>query len=122
MHIRSAILFAAIPHCAQHHLEPPAASGKATLRPGLGNLHPCGVNQKPLGYDEPADWYYPPTRQALGAALLMQCYATEAERVFRDDLATNRRNGRSLFGLTEALKRQSRMDGAALARTQFQTA
>src|SRR5208337_4997407 len=75
-----------------------------------------------LGYDEPADWYYPPTREALGAALLMNGQADEAEQVFRQDLRDNRRNGRSLFGLMEALKKQGKPDEAALIEPQFRAA
>lgn len=75
-----------------------------------------------LGYDEPADWYYPPTREALGAALLANGQPDEAERVFRQDLRDNRRNGRSLFGLMEALKQQGKADEAALLEPQFRAA
>jgi tetratricopeptide (TPR) repeat protein len=75
-----------------------------------------------LGYDEPADWYYPPTREALGAALIATGDAAAAERVFREDLRDNRRNGRSLFGLMEALKKQGKNDEAALIEPQFHVA
>jgi len=75
-----------------------------------------------LGYDEPADWYYPPTREALGAALLANGDADAAARVFREDLRDNRRNGRSLFGLMEALKKQGKSDEAALLEPQFHAA
>src|SRR4029077_11643410 len=49
-------------------------------------------------YIEPPDWYGP-SREALGGALLQNGDALGAERVFRDDLARNPRNPRSLFGL-----------------------
>jgi len=55
-----------------------------------------------LAYDEPPAWYYP-VRESLGAALYVAGRPAEAEAVFRDDLARNPRNGRSLFGLREAL-------------------
>jgi hypothetical protein len=64
-----------------------------------------------LNYSEPPTWYYP-LRESLGGALLRKGDATGAEAVFRADLAKNPRNGRSLLGLHEALKRQGR-DGAA---------
>ncbi len=38
-----------------------------------------------LAYDEPPAWYYP-TRESLGAALLRDGRAAEAEAVFRADL------------------------------------
>ena len=58
-------------------------------------------------YDEPPVWFYP-VRESLGAALLMAGRTADAERVFRDDLARNPRNGRSLFGLHECLVKQGK--------------
>ncbi|MEX0878743.1 MAG: hypothetical protein WEF99_07535 [Thermoanaerobaculia bacterium] len=74
-----------------------------------------------LAYDEPAGWYYP-VRESLGAALLRDGRAAEAEQVFRSDLENNPRNPRSLFGLSESLKAQKKDADARWARTQFQTA
>jgi hypothetical protein len=44
----------------------------------------------------------------LGAALLVNGDSTGAEKVFRADLDRNPRNPRSLFGLQQSLKAQSR--------------
>jgi tetratricopeptide (TPR) repeat protein len=55
-----------------------------------------------LAYNEPPDWFYP-TRESLGAALLRAKRYAEAERVFRDDLARNPGNARSLFGVWQSL-------------------
>jgi hypothetical protein len=74
-----------------------------------------------LNYDEPQDWLCP-EREALGAALLLGGKATEAEQVFRDDLARNPRNPRSLFGLSAALKAQKRDYDAQFVEKQFQDA
>jgi tetratricopeptide (TPR) repeat protein len=63
--------------------------------------------QDTLKYNEPPDWIWP-VREALGAALLSQGKNDEAEKVFRADLDRNPRNPRSLFGLSESLKRQKR--------------
>lgn len=60
-----------------------------------------------LSYDEPPDWFYP-TRETLGAALLRSGSAAEAEQVFRDDLAHNAHNPRSLYGLAAALRAQKK--------------
>ena len=60
-----------------------------------------------LDYDEPADWFYP-TRETLGAALLRDKQYAEAEKVFRADLARNKNNPRSLYGLSRALKAQKK--------------
>lgn len=72
-------------------------------------------------YIEPPDWYAPP-REAFGGALLRAGRYAEAEQVFRDDLARNQRNPRSLFGLAAALRGQGRTDDAALVDEQFQAA
>jgi hypothetical protein len=65
-----------------------------------------------LSYDEPADWFYP-TRESLGAALLRAKEYTRAEEVFRQDLARNPGNGRSLFGLRQSLLLQKKQSAAA---------
>ncbi|MDQ1557339.1 MAG: hypothetical protein QOD32_399 [Pyrinomonadaceae bacterium] len=75
-----------------------------------------------LVYSEPPDWYYPPSRESLGGALLAGGDYAEAERVFRADLERNRRNGRSLFGLAESLKGQGNTYAAALVRQEFERA
>ena len=67
--------------------------------------------QDMLKYDEPQDWFFP-VRESLGGVLLMSGDAKGAEQVFRDDLARNLRNPRSLFGLHRALKAQDRNSDA----------
>lgn len=75
--------------------------------------------QDALQYGEPPDWYYP-IRESLGAALLRDKEASEAEKVFREDLKRNRRSSRSLYGLAEALKMQGKSHEALLVRKQFE--
>jgi tetratricopeptide (TPR) repeat protein len=74
-----------------------------------------------LSYDEPADWYYP-VRESLGAALIENGNAPEAEKIFREDLQQNPRNPRSLYGLMEALRAQKKDADAVWVEAQFQTA
>lgn len=74
-----------------------------------------------LGYMEPPEWHYP-IREALGAALLRSGKAAEAEAVFRRDLESHPRNGRSLFGLIEALKAQGNTEAARLVESEFAAA
>jgi tetratricopeptide (TPR) repeat protein len=74
--------------------------------------------QDKLAYDEPPTWYYP-VRETLGAALLASGRATEAEQVFRQDLKDNPGNGRSLFGVWQALAAQGKTAAAARARAEF---
>ncbi|HEV7902696.1 MAG TPA: hypothetical protein VGO96_02555 [Pyrinomonadaceae bacterium] len=75
-----------------------------------------------LAYSEPPDWYYPPTRESLGGALLTNGEHAEAERIFRAELERNRRNGRALFGLAESLRAQGKTYAAALVRQEFERA
>ncbi len=77
--------------------------------------------QDELNYDEPPGWYYP-IRESLGAALLLAGDAVEAEKVFRKDLEDNPRNGRSLFGLAESLKKQGKTQESRQAHTEFEKA
>jgi Flp pilus assembly protein TadD len=79
------------------------------------------ATQDSLAYIEPPDWYYP-VRESLGAALLRGGDAKAAERVFRDDLSRNLRNGRSLFGLAESLKAQGDVADAGWAHRSFDEA
>jgi tetratricopeptide (TPR) repeat protein len=74
-----------------------------------------------LAYNEPPDWYYS-VRESLGGSLLRDGQSGEAERVFRHDLARNPRNGRSLFGLWQALKAQNKTADAEWVRREFELA
>ena len=74
-----------------------------------------------LSYDEPPAWQQP-MRESLGAALLVDGQAAEAEKVFRADLDRHPRNPRSLFGLAESLKAQGKTADAAWVQAQFETA
>jgi tetratricopeptide (TPR) repeat protein len=76
--------------------------------------------QDTLKYDEPPDWFFP-VRESLGATLLLNKNATEAEKVFREDLEKNPRNPRSLYGLNQALKAQGRDYDAGFIEKQFQS-
>lgn len=64
-----------------------------------------------LHYDEPPDWILP-ARHALGAVLLKDGQSTEAEKVFREDLARFPRNVWSLHGLARSLHLQKRKSEA----------
>ncbi len=70
--------------------------------------------QDKLKYNEPQDWFFP-VRESLGGVLLMSGDTKAAEQVFREDLARNQRNPRSLFGLHQALRPriETRMPGSS---------
>ncbi len=74
--------------------------------------------QDSLPYTEPPFWYYP-TRQSLGHALLKDGKAVEAEAVYRKDLEIYPRNGWSMFGLVQALEAQEKSVEAARVRQEF---
>jgi uncharacterized protein HemY len=74
-----------------------------------------------LNYSEPPPWY-PPVRPTLGRLLLSANRATDAERIFRDDLERKPRDARSLSGLRDALKAQGRDYEAEQIDEQFQAA
>ena len=87
----------------------------------IAQLQEAVAIQDGLAYMEPPPWYYP-VRNNLGAALLEQERATEAEAVYRKDLEQFRNNGWSLFGLAASLRAQGKMDEAAEVQKQFEAA
>ena len=74
-----------------------------------------------LNYSEPPAWY-PPVRPTLGRLLLSMNQATEAEKVFRDDLERKPRDARALSGLRDSLKAQGRDYEAEQVDQQFHAA
>lgn len=79
------------------------------------------ATQDLLPYTEPPFWYYP-TRQSLGAALLANGQLTESEAVFRRDLELYPHNGWSMFGLAQSLEAQGKSDEADDMRHHFDAA
>jgi tetratricopeptide (TPR) repeat protein len=63
--------------------------------------------EEALRYDEPPGWMQP-VRHALGALLLADGRAAEAEEVYRADLARHPKNAWSLLGLRQALQKQGK--------------
>ena len=74
-----------------------------------------------MKYGEPPGWFYP-VRESLGAALFLDGKISEAEQTFREDLARNPRNPRSLFGLLQALRSQAKSDDAKFFQAEFDVA
>ncbi|MEH6694013.1 MAG: tetratricopeptide repeat protein [Hyphomonas sp.] len=68
--------------------------------------------QDSLPYTEPPFWYYP-TRQSLGEALIDAGQYAEAEAVYRKDLEEYPHNGWSMSGLMKTLEKQGKTDEAA---------
>ena len=69
------------------------------------------AQQDKLPYTEPPFWYYP-TRQSLGKALVESGEYVSAEQVYRKDLVAYPKNGWSLFGLIQSLEAQDKQEEA----------
>ena len=74
-----------------------------------------------LAYDEPADWFFP-VRDLLGAELLRDGKAADAEQVYRDDLKLHPGNGWALCGLMQSLKAEGRSADAHAVEVEFHNA
>jgi tetratricopeptide (TPR) repeat protein len=99
-------------------LEAKIARAKKDTRNEIVRLERAVALQDNLKYMEPPEWHYP-IREALGGALLRSGKGAEAEAVFRKDLEINPRNGRSLFGLMEALKMQGKTVNLEWVKREF---
>ena len=106
----------------EHFLNARLASARGDRRAAIEELRAAVAAEDALAYDEPPGWYHPLSRESLGGALLLDGQYAEAERVFREDLRRNRRNGRSLFGLGESLRAQGKAREAELVRREFERA
>ncbi|HPF24628.1 MAG TPA: hypothetical protein PK417_14175, partial [Hyphomonas sp.] len=77
--------------------------------------------QDSLPYTEPPFWYYP-TRQSLGEAMMTAGRYGDAEAVYRRDLEEYKHNGWSMAGLAKALEAQGKVEEAAELRHHFMMA
>jgi tetratricopeptide (TPR) repeat protein len=97
------------------------AEAHEQLAPATEFLREAVRIQDATPYSEPPTWPYP-IRESLGAILLKQNLAAEAEATFRDGLKLSPRDPRLLLGLSEALRAQGRDVDAANARKDYQAA
>jgi tetratricopeptide (TPR) repeat protein len=97
------------------------AAGKKKLDEAIRLLGEAVAKEDQLAYDEPAEWFVP-GRHLLGALLLAAGKASDAERVYRDDLARYPENGWALFGLAQALGAQGKTADAGAVRQRFDAA
>ncbi|HYU46168.1 MAG TPA: hypothetical protein VEK84_08335, partial [Terriglobales bacterium] len=106
---------------AENVLGAQVALAKKDKAAALSMLRAAVAVQDGLKYDEPPDWFFP-VRESLGGVLLLGGDAKGAEQVFREDLARNPRNPRSLFGLHRALEAQDRNSDAWFVEREFHNA
>jgi tetratricopeptide (TPR) repeat protein len=106
---------------AGHDLDARIARARHDRKAAIESWKLAVAAEGALAYDEPPPWQQP-MRESLGAALLADGRAAEAERVFRDDLQKHPRSGRSLLGLEKSLEALGRTSDAGWVRAQFDLA
>lgn len=109
---------AAIFAVAEQQLEGEILYREGKINEAIKSLRAAVALEDQLGYDEPPDWIIP-VRHPLGAMLIKAGQATEAEAVYRADLARWPRNGWSLFGLMKSLQAQGRDAEAASVEAEW---
>ena len=97
------------------------ATAQGRRSEAIAALRDAVAKEDRLDYDEPADWFVP-VRHLLGAELLRECRAKEAEQVYRDDLLRHSENGWALYGLAQSLKAQRKVKEAAAVEQRFRQA
>ncbi len=100
------------------HLEGEIAAARGEPDDAVAALERAIAIQDAMQYTEPPRWWIP-VRQALGAVLLAEGRAGEAEIVYREDLRRVPRNGWSLYGLGQSLAAQGRAREAAAVEAGF---
>jgi tetratricopeptide (TPR) repeat protein len=101
------------------HLEGEIAVADGRSEAAIADLERAAKLHDALPYMEPPPWYAPP-RQVLGALLLDEGRAADAEAVYREDLRQYPKNGWSLLGLAQSLDAQGDEAKAAWARQGFE--
>ena len=94
------------------------AQARGDLDAAITHFEAAVAVQDELPYTEPPFWYYP-TRQSLGHALLLKEDYAAAEEVYRKDLSQYPRNGWSMYGLALSLDGQGRTDEAKAIKERF---
>jgi tetratricopeptide (TPR) repeat protein len=106
---------------ADHILEASILFTNKNYEPAIASLQKAIDLEDQLIYTEPADWPLP-ARQFLGAYLLAMKKASQAEEVYRQDLADHPGNGWSLVGLHKALSVQGKRAELARIETAYRSA
>lgn len=97
---------------AELNLEAEIELAEARPDEAIDHLREAVKLEDSLRYMEPPDWIQP-NRHTLGAVLVSQGRAAEAEQVYRDDLKAWPDNAWSLLGLRECARAQGRADEAS---------
>jgi tetratricopeptide (TPR) repeat protein len=103
---------------ADHFLAGKIARAREDRMDTIAHLQKAVAAEDALPYMEPAFWPFP-TRPALGVAYLEAGDAEQAERIFREDLERQPRNGWGLLGLEHSLRAQGRAESADIIQREF---
>jgi tetratricopeptide (TPR) repeat protein len=103
---------------ADNLLQGEIAMIEGDVRGAIPKYEAAVAGQDALPYTEPPFWYYP-TRQSLGFALMKAGRAKDAQAVYEADLKQYPHNGWSTFGLIASLEAQGKADEAATHREHF---
>ena len=112
---------AAVFKVADNVLAGAIARGRQDDNAAIESFKQAVAAEDALNYSEPPAWY-PPVRPTLGKLLLSLNRASEAEKVFRDDLERNPRDARALAGLRDCLNAQGRKYEADQIDRQYRAA
>jgi tetratricopeptide (TPR) repeat protein len=103
---------------ATHLLAGEVLYREGKVEEALAELREASRVEDTLRYSEPPDWIHP-VRHALGATLLKEGQAVEAEKVYREDLVRQPNNGWSLYGLGRSLQMEGKTTEAETVANQF---
>lgn len=103
---------------ADHQLEGEILNRQGRVDDAVRELSEGVRIEDTLRYNEAPDWLLP-VRHALGAVLVRANRWSEAETVYRADLAKNRENGWALWGLARSLRAQGKDLEAATVEKRF---
>jgi tetratricopeptide (TPR) repeat protein len=106
---------------ADQLLQGEIALAKGDRKAAIAAMRQSVASEALVNYSEPPDWDLP-VREWLGRVLMMDGQYAEAEKTFREEIERRPRNGRALFGLAEALRKQGKNSSAALVQQEFERA
>ena len=95
------------------------ALSKGDRKAAIALMRQAAASEGKVNYAEPRDWDIP-VREWLGRSLMMDGQYSEAEKAYREETVLTPRNGRALFGLAEALRKQGKTSAADLVQKEFE--
>lgn len=106
---------------ASNLLSAEIAVHKKQYQQAISMMNTAMAIEDQLNYNEPPDWFFS-IRHHLGAVYIKTGMFSEAEKVYRDDLRTWRKNGWALMGLYNALNAQKKVKEATNVKEEFDRA